>query len=171
MNKITTEILTFLLRKEEYWDKKTGRIRMDKTMKDLHNSREALWFDRIYYPRAKKFFQAYKNNIHPEWEWEEVVWDDHLEEQRFWQPVDMDNLDLLSDRLSEFFELIWNSEDWAFEEPTELEMLVLNINPGNIAVQKALIDAPVKAKQKRVMPFPKDAGRKKLLDAEQERLF
>jgi len=136
MNYITKKILGLILVNQEAWEKKTGELRYKWVMEQLSVGREAFFFKEIYWPRYKKLAMCYENNIMKDCEWGDVEVDFGTIIVR--SPVEYEHLDWFEERLRPFWELVWDSEDWTYEEPSQEEMLGLGIRCETIAIQERM---------------------------------
>lgn len=136
MNARDQGILTDLLKSEEYWEPIresrviTGyKLKLKKVYEDLHNFKQVLFYDQVYFPRAQRMMRLVKAmGIVPEavgWQEMEVGFDKSF---MIWYPCQTDWQDFLSREFEPYFERLWYSE-WMYEEPSEEEMMVLGIMP------------------------------------------
>ena len=139
MNKITAEIISELLEEEFAWDKKTRELNYHAVVDTYHEIREHRFYDEIYWPRILRAMRLIKAmGIFPEdiWSEETFGW---YEEYTGWWPIYAPDI---NERFCEeitykngkwrqtYFNKFWTSEDWAWEQPEEEEILALGIKPN-----------------------------------------
>jgi hypothetical protein len=134
MKPLTEQIVKQILTSEKAWDKKTRELIYEYVITEYHKARERMWLDQVYFPRlerAVKLAEAWK--IYPEDHYEDF----QVEPGRTIRSLSCEECLLdLQDRLETYFERLWWSDTWAFENPSYTDILALNVKPKMFAPKK-----------------------------------
>jgi len=128
MNNITKELLPLILQDKDAWDRKTNLPNLRWIYKQLQMGKELVFYDRVYWLRFKRMMSLIKAwNIFPCEDWEQIIIGHNIE-LLSWSLTDTDTQELVLSRFEIYIEPIWNSDDWAYEEPTTEEIISLEIH-------------------------------------------
>lgn len=133
MNRITKEIMTHLLQNDAYWHKETRELLYDRILHAYTGVRESRFLDEVYFPRMFRAMSLLRTNTGKTELFEEVTMEGIT---GWWLENDTDACWEMQERFGSehyfretYFQRIWNSPDWAYERPTEEEILSLGIRP------------------------------------------
>lgn len=131
MNKLTNEILTFLLSSKGYFEPKTGKIKINKLQMDYENFREARFYDEIYFPKLQRLTDSLrkKPKLAGKIEWYLIEDMGYMKNIPIWYPVEIEIQEWLGDFMQRLTQEIWYGEDWAWETLQEEDVRVLGIVP------------------------------------------
>ena len=128
MNEQSERIIRDILTDERAWDKKTRKLRLFWVIEQYQKYREILWLDTIYFPRFDRAVRLIENwKLLPSDHFEDLRVDDNLTVR--WITC-ADCLDLVQWHVDNYFERIWYSPDWAWQEITEQDILDLGVKPN-----------------------------------------
>lgn len=131
MNITTIRIVTEILRNPEAWDKKAGRPRVKWVNDHYHVAREIIFYDEIYFLYMRRFMtKAIARGIFKPEEVQMITVGYNLEFEIPY-PIDNDCQDTLGDLFQRALGIIWDGEDWCFEEITEADILSLGVLADN----------------------------------------
>jgi hypothetical protein len=128
LNEQTEKIIRDILTDERAWDKKTRKLRLFWVIEQYQIARELLWMNTVYFrrfDRAVRLIESWK-----------LLPPDHFEDLRIDENYSIrwitcsDCLDIVQRHVDDYFEHIWYSPDWQWQEITEQDILNLGIRPS-----------------------------------------
>lgn len=128
MNQATEQIIRELLKSEKAWDQKTRLLRFDWVLSQYFNVRERRWLDELYFPRMGRAYRMIETwGIFPGCEF----YDFEYEPGKFARWMDWaEQAEMVQERLDGYFERLWWSANWAYEEITKEQILALGVAPS-----------------------------------------
>jgi hypothetical protein len=125
LNDLSRELLEYILAQPASWTK--NKIDRPAVLQWMMDRKEGKFYYEVYWPRVVRMTERLKK-----WNWFpnlqfEIMETDQAEEV-YW-PCNECVAELISERIDETLEEIWENEYWAYEEPTEEEMLDLEVHP------------------------------------------
>lgn len=127
MNEQTKSILRDILQDERAWDRKTRKLRLFWVIDQYQKYRDIIWLDTVYFPRFDRAVRLIESwHLLPANHFEDLRIDDNLTIR--WISC-ADCLEIVQHRIDGYFEHIWWSSTWAWEEITEQDILALGVSP------------------------------------------
>jgi len=134
MKDITKEIITELLKLDESWDKRTGKLRTAFVVKAYQDIREMRYYDEIWFPHMMRIMRLLRAlQIVPKEAFSVETLGYGIEIEGWWI-TDPDwgscienELTYGSNAAQRYLDRMWY-EEWQWEEPTEEEILTLGVS-------------------------------------------
>lgn len=128
MNEQAKSIIRDILTDEHAWDKKTRKLRPFWVIEQYQKYREISWLYTVYFPRFDRAVRLIESwQLLPTDHFEDLKVDDKLTIR--WINCS-DCLEVIQYRIDHYFEHIWWSSAWAWQEITEQDILDLGIRPN-----------------------------------------